>query len=265
MDDRGVRARPFHLPGDCPVTWALIGANVLTFLTSFLGIGGVWNSLVFTSVGFPSAPWTALTYPLVAGGQILWLLLGGYIFWLFGGSLERAWGRRDYLVFLALVTAAPAVAMWLGGAVAGRMVALSGLWLPLAAGTVAWATINPAERMLLYFVIPIEARWLGVLVVVLVVFSYPFPIGLFALAGCAAAWWYVRQGRYGVFRGRRPAPMTGAGRRGPAWAPSRGRGERRGTPWNPLAWIRRWRQRRQFRRLIDESDLRDLEQGKGPH
>jgi membrane associated rhomboid family serine protease len=255
MYDRGLRPRSFRLPGDCPVTWALIGANVLTFLTSFLGFGGVWNSLVFTSGGFPSAPWTALTYPLVAGGQILWLLLGGYIFWLFGGSLERAWGRRDYLVFLALVAAAPAVAVWLGSAVAGRVVVLDGLWLPLAAATVAWATINPAERMLLYFVIPIEARWLGVLVVVLVVFSYPFPLGLFALAGCAAAWWYVRQGRYGVFRGRS----------GPARAPSRGRGARRGMPWNPLAWIRRWRLRRQFRRVIDESDLRDLDHGKGPH
>ncbi|MGH2348983.1 MAG: DUF1751 domain-containing protein [bacterium] len=255
MFDRGVRAWPFRLPGDCPVTWALIGANAFTFLTAFLGFGGLWSRLVFHPAGFASAPWTALTYPLVAGGQVLWLLIGGYIFWLFGGSLERAWGRRDYLLFLALVAAVPAVALWLGGAVTGQVVALSGLWLPLAASTVAWATINPAERMLLYFVIPIEARWLGILVAVLVVFSYPFPLGVFALTGCAAAWWYVRQGRYGLFRGRR----------GAAWAPPRGRGERRGTPLNPLAWIRRWRLRRQFRRLIDESDLRDLEQGKGPH
>jgi hypothetical protein len=255
MRDRGFRARPFHLPGDCPVTWAIIAANVLTFLTGFLGSGGVWNSLVFTSVGFWSAPWTALTYPLVAGGQILWLLLGGYVFWLFGGSLERAWGRRGYLVFLALATAIPALALWVGGAVTGRMVVLNGLWLPLAASTVAWATINPGERMLLYFVIPIEARWLGILVAVLVVFSYPFPLGVFALTGCVAAWWYVRQGRYGLFRGRQES----------AWEPARGRETRRGTPLNPVAWIRRWRLRRQFRRLIDQSDLRDLERGKGPH
>jgi len=255
MPDREFRARPIHLPGDCPVTWAIIGANALTFLTGFLGSGGVWNSLVFTSLGFPAAPWTALTYPLVAGGQILWLLLGGYVFWLFGGSLERAWGRRDDLVFLALVTTIPAVALWVGGVVTGRMVALNGLWLPLAASTVAWATINPGERMLLYFVIPIEARWLGILVAVLVVFSYPFPLGMFALTGCAAAWWYVRQGRYGLFRGRQQS----------AWEPARGRETRRGTPLNPVAWFRRWRLRRQFRRLIDQSDLRDLEGGKGPH
>lgn len=252
MADR-FRANTFRLPGHCPVTWAVLAANVVTFVTAFLGFGGTWRPLVFRSSDIWAAPWTALTYPLVSGDQILWLLLGAYVFWLFGGSLERAWGRRDYLVFLALVSAVPAVAVWLGSILTGRLVVLGGLWLPLAASTVAWATINPAERMLLYFVIPIEARWLGVLVAVLVVFSYPFPLGVFALAGCGAAWWYVRQGRYGLFRGRSRT----------VWGPPRARPTR--PTMNPLAWIRRWRLRRQFRRLINRSDLRDLEEGKGPH
>lgn len=247
-------ATPFRLPGDCPVTWAVIASNVLSFLTAFLGVVA-WAPLVFRSFALWTAPWTALTYPLVFSGHILWLLLGGYVFWLFGGSLERAWGRRDYLVFLALVTAAPAVAMWLVGAVVGGAVILSGFWLPLAAATVAWATINPTERLLMYFVIPIQARWLGVLVAVLIVFTYPFPLGVFALAGCGTAWWYVRQGRYGLLRGRSPVE----------WGPPRARRERPSPVLSPLAWWRRWRLRRQFRRLIDRTDLRDLERGKGPH
>ena len=244
----------FRLPGGCPVTWAVLASNVVSFLTSFLGVVA-WAPLVFRSFTIWSAPWTVLTYPLVFDGHILWLLLGGYVFWLFGGSLERAWGRRDYLVFLALVSAAPAAAVWIGGALTGRGVVLSGLWLPLAAATVAWATINPNERLLMYFVIPIQTRWLAVLVAVLVAFSYPFPMGVFALAGCGVAWWYVRQGRYGGLRGRSPAE----------WAPARPRRGRPSPVLNPLAWWRRWRLRRQFRRLIDRSDLRDLEQGKGPH
>jgi hypothetical protein len=246
----------FRLPGNCPVTWAIIGANTITFLTAFLGFGAVWRALIFRSFAAWTAPWTLLTYPLVADTQILWLLLGGYVFWLFGGSLERAWGRRGYVTFLLLVTAAAALAVALGGALTGTAVTLAGLWLPLAAGTVAWATINPAERLLLYFVIPVEARWLAVLMVVLVVFSFPFPMGLFATAGCAVAWWYVRRGRYGLLQGRRRAVSTTPGRPGP---------RRARMTLNPLDWIRRWRLRRQFRRLIDRSDLRDLEQGKGPH
>ncbi len=245
----------FRLPGNCPVTWTIIAANVLTFLTAFLGFGAAWSALVFRTSSWWTAPWTLLTYPLIADTQVLWLLLGGYVFWLFGGSLERAWRLRDYTIFLLLVTAAPALALALGGALSGRIVVLSGLWLPLAASTVAWAAINPAERLLLYFVIPVEARWLAVLIVVLVGFSFPFPMGLFALAGCAAAWWYVRRGRYQLLRGR-------AGEFPPGPSSRRTRRER---SLNPVDWIRRWRLRRQFRRLIDRSDLRDLEQGKGPH
>lgn len=245
--------RPFRLPGECPVTWAVIASNVLSFLTAFLNVVD-WTPLLFRSFALWTAPWTALTYPLVSPVSILWLLLGAYVFWLFGGSLERAWGRRDYLVFLALVTAAPAVAVWIGGTLTGRIVVLSGLWLPLAAATVAWATINPTERLLMYFVIPIEARWLAVLIAVLVAFSYPFPLGLFALAGCGVAWWYVRRGRYGLLRGRSR----------PTWGPPPRR-ERPNPVLSPLAWYRRWRLRRQFRRLIDSADLRDLDQGKGPH
>lgn len=252
---RPYRGGSFALPGDCPVTWAVIASNVLSFLTAFLGVVE-WGPLAFRSFAVVTAPWTVLTYPLVFTGSILGLLLGGYVFWLFGGSLERGWGRRDYLVFLALVSAAPAIALWIGGGLTGRTVILSGPWLPLAAATVAWAAINPYERLLLYFVIPIEARWIGVLAAVLVLFSSPFPLGIFALAGCGVAWWYVRQGRYSLLRGRSR----------PAWdPPQRPRREGPHPLLNPLAWYRRWRQRKQFRRLIDSSDLRDLDEGKGPH
>ncbi|MGH2435813.1 MAG: DUF1751 domain-containing protein, partial [bacterium] len=117
-----------RLPGDCPVTWAVLGANAVTFVTTFVTGARIWNPLAFRTAGLSERPWTAVTYPLVSDGQILWLLIGGYFFWVFGGSLERAWGRRDYIVFLALVTVAAALGLWLGAALLARVAFLSGLW-----------------------------------------------------------------------------------------------------------------------------------------
>lgn len=232
-----------HLPGDCPLTWAVLGANALTFVVTFAGGAAVWSALVFRTVTVPARPWTILSYPLVADGHILWLLIGGYVFWLFGGSLERSWGR-DYPVFLALTSASTAIALWLGAGLLGRGVTLAGLWMPLAASVVAWTAINPYERMLLYFVIPIQSRWLGALVVILVLFSFSFPLGAFALAGPAVAWWYVRGGRFLLAGGlRRAAPPRRIGR---DTAP---------RTMNPLRLIGRWRQRRRFRRLLREAGL----------
>ena len=117
----------WRLPGDCPLTWVVLGANAVTFLIAFLGSGAVSSALVFRTFAFAAQPWTAITYPLVADGHILWLLIAGYVFWLFGGSLQRSWGRRDYLLFLGLTAAASTVGLWLGSVLFGRGALLAGL------------------------------------------------------------------------------------------------------------------------------------------
>lgn len=215
------------------MTWALLGANALTFMIAFVG-GGSLLGLAFYAPEFLQRPWTAFTYPLLGLTNIFWLLLGGYALWLFGGSLERAWGGRAYTIFLLATSGATAAALWLASVLLGGGAVLVGFAMPLAAVTMAWAAINPYERVLLYFALPLQARWLGILVAVFVVVSQSFPLGVFALAGCGVAVWYVRKGRYLSFRS----------------GPPRRRLERdRELTLNPLAWFRRWRLGRQFRRL----------------
>lgn len=240
-----------QLPGSCPVTWSVIGTHAATFVVAYVGGGSLWVPFVFRSAEVVQSPWSLLTYPLIGGGGILWVLLGGYMMWLFGGSLERAWGTVDYIRFLVLVTVATAGGVWIGATLIGRVASLAGLALPLAATTVAWAAVNPSERLLLYFVLPVEARWLAVGAAVLVFFSFAFPVGLFALGGCAVAWWYVRTGRYALSGGLSGGAIS---RR-----PRRARGPERKRTLNPLALYRRWRLKRQFSRLMRGSTLRDDE------
>lgn len=240
-----------HLPGDCPVTWLLILATAVTFLLTFVGAGGWAAGLAFYTRAWPAAPWSAVTYPLLGSRHPLWLLIGAYMMWLFGGSLERGWGRRDYVLFMALAAAVPALALWAGDAVTGRATALAGQWLLLAAVVVAWATLNPHERLLVYFVLPIQARWLGIVAAGLVVFSFHFPLGVFAVTGCALAWWYASGGRL---------RLAGLG---PVRQPPRGiRRVRSGITLNPLAWYRRWRMKREFMRLMRGTGPGDP---RGPH
>ncbi|MDQ7820592.1 MAG: rhomboid family intramembrane serine protease [Armatimonadota bacterium] len=221
------------------MTWAVIAGTAVTFLLSFVGAGAVVSGLLFVPGSLLARPWSALTYPLVAGGHVLWVLVSAYVLWVFGGSLERAWGSHDYAVFLALVTAVPALALAGAAAALGRAVILAGLGLPLAAVVVAWSAINPRERVLAYFAIPVPGQWLGAIAAILVVFSFPFPLGVFALTGCAAAVWYVRAGRYGL----RPARFV---RRLPAM----------GT-LNPVRAWQRWRLRRRFLRVVRSLEADD--------
>jgi hypothetical protein len=220
-----------NLPGDCPLTWAVVGANLTTFVLSYVGVR--WP-LSFHPAAAAAEPWTLLTYALDGSGSLLSVLLSSYALWVFGGSLERGWLLRDYGRFLALTTAAPAAALWLAGMGLGMEVGLSGLWLPVAACAVAWSVVHPYERLLVYFAVPVEGRWIGPLSAALVFFSFPFPLGAFALSGCAVAWWYASGGRYGLGRGSRA---------------------RLG---NPLSAYRRWRRKREFRRLMRRSGLGDL-------
>lgn len=89
----------------------------------------------------------------------------------------------------------------------------------------------------------VQARWLGVIVMLLVVFSFPFPLGIFALAGCGVAWWFVRDGRY---------RLTSVGRRR---SRTRWRLPEERRTLNPVRWFHRWRLRRRFMRLMKQADL----------
>lgn len=240
------------LPGGVPVTWAILLANAATFLLAFVGAGGPLDTLVFRTWEALPRPWTVLTYALVGAGHPLWLLVGLYVFWMFAGSLERSWGRVRSLTFLASVTAAPAVALWLGAALLGRGAGLAGLWLPLAGVIVAWGVLRPSEQALLFFVLPVQFRWIAVGAAALVFFGFPFPLGLFALAGPGVAWAYAA--------GRLDPVTWQLGRARGGWSRAhRGRRAVRpdGPTLNPLAWYRRWQTKRRFRRLVRQVDLED--------
>lgn len=246
---------------------ALIAFNVATFLIGFatLHAASPLRWLVFTNLTWPAYFWTVLTWPLVAPLDLLGLLFGGlWAYWM-GGSLERSWGTRPFLLFLAATSALTALTLWVGGMLLGRVVIAQGLWLAIAAPTIAWCVLNAREVIRFYAVIPVTAPLLAWLTVAFTWFQISMSgrhplLGLFALSGCAAAYWYARHGRYalgGYGRPRRPSGSEPPLRfrdfdREPA-AP-RGGGLKR--------WLDDRRQRRELEKLLRRSGFSDPDENR---
>lgn len=179
-----------------PATWALIGANAFTFLLLAAAPGlGIAPWLAFLTPAWPARFWTLLTWPLVGAGNPIGVLFSAGWFYTFAGSLERSWGTRPFVTFLVATSALAAFTFWLGGRLLGFAGGLAGLWIAVGPFMVAWSILNRRETVNLV-ILPIPAPIIGVIGVVMTwYFAGAQLAGLFALSGCAAAYWYAQHGR----------------------------------------------------------------------
>ena len=199
-----------------PITYVIIAGNVLTFLVSFAGIGGGFTPmfLAASSATFPMLPITAVTWPLVSTTDPIGLFFG--VMWALWvcGSLERSWGSQVFAWFVVALSAITTLACWGLGTLLHAPFGLAGLWMGLAAPTVAWCYINRREKISIYFIFQIPAPWLGAITVASFVYQIavtggtPF-MGIAGLIAPALAYWYASGGRFAL--GKRPSPSRFVG------------------------------------------------------
>lgn len=195
--------RDFIQRGGVPVTLALVGINVFTFLAAFFspGLGALLQTeMVFGIRSVISAPWTLLTYALVSLPPFsLWFVINLVFFWLSGGSLERGWGSRRYALFFFALTLASSLSLLLGGLLLHQQSPpLSGVFLPWTGLIVAFCMLNPEQQITVYF-FPVRAKYLAIGVTAWTYLTYGSMLGplmgLFAIGGILAAYLYVRFAR----------------------------------------------------------------------
>jgi hypothetical protein len=106
--------------------------------------GEVWRLVTFLFIPPPSSS--------------LWILINLYFTWWVGSSLEQNWGAFKFNAYyvvgaigtvIAAIVAGPATNFWLDAS----------LFL-------AFATVFPDVKILLFFIIPIKVKWLGIVAVV---------------------------------------------------------------------------------------------------
>jgi membrane associated rhomboid family serine protease len=141
-------------------TMRLIAANVvLYFLTS--ASPGLMNTLMLVPVLIVSAPWTVVTYMFLHAN--LWHLLFNMLGLLFfGPRLEAELGGRDFLLLYFISGIAGALLSFITPYVA--IVGASGAVFGVLLG---FARYWPREQIMIWGIIPVEARWLVIIMTVL--------------------------------------------------------------------------------------------------
>ena len=195
--DYFTRIKRFLLEGFMPVTKATaILAGIISLLC--FAFPPLASLFVLNPANFLFRPWAIFTYPLV--DQVSFSLLFAVIWlWFIGGSLERTWGSYKYLRFQLAVTALPGVLMLLITRLGVVSVPFFSLWLPLVGTTWAWAEIYPDRELLFMGIVPVKARWIGWLEVILTFISYShihILLGLISISGITMFYIFRNAGRH---------------------------------------------------------------------
>ena len=177
--------------------------------------------------------WQFLTYQFMHGG-LLHLLVNLWAIYVFGNEVELALGRRSYLTLYLVSGIIGGIVQTLAGVAfrgefAAPVVGASAAAFGLAA---AFSLLFPDRLLLLFFIIPVRAKYLLVISGLLTVYGLMFPGGNIAhaahLGGLLTGIIYVRYAsqwnwRWPKFKLRRTSPRlvkvsTDQARR---WAKSR--------------------------------------------
>lgn len=158
--------------------WLLLGVILATFALQFLA-ATAWlpTALRLTpDLWRRGFLWQAITYPFIgAGAPGILFILELLILMMFGRDVYGRLGRRGFwrlLLQAALLSAATALAVtlvqWLLGAAASpyRFALMQGQHFLITVLIAAFATLNANATILLFFVLPIQARWFLLLEIV---------------------------------------------------------------------------------------------------
>ena len=145
-----------------PVTQFLLLANVAMFFLGELLGPGLLAPFWLWPIGTSFWPWQLGTYAFIHGSfnHLFFNMLG---LWMFGSELEQVWGRKRYVTFFAASVLAAAVVQLLVNAALGSTAPTVGASGGLFGLLLAFAMIFPDRIILLFFVIPMKAKYLVLL------------------------------------------------------------------------------------------------------
>jgi len=145
-------------------TMRLIAANVVLFVLTQIQ-SGITPQLMLVPALLLERPWTIITYMFLHDGtfHLLFNMLGLFFF---GPRLEEEMGGRDFLLlyFISGMTGALLSFLTPHAWIVGASGAIYGIFL-------AYARFWPRETILIWGIIPVEARYLVVVMTALSIFG----------------------------------------------------------------------------------------------
>jgi membrane associated rhomboid family serine protease len=169
-----------------PWVQRLLIANVLVFFLQWT-VPGVTEQLELVPAAMLARPWTMITYMFVHGGfgHIFWNMLALYVF---GPRVEQRIGSDRFFALYMISGITGALLSFLLSpytAVVGASGAIFGVML-------AYARFWPRDRVYIYFLIPVEVRWLVIIYALISILGFGGGVAHFAhLGGFAGAMLYL--------------------------------------------------------------------------
>ena len=155
--DRFCRKHPrLTLPG--LMRYIVIG-NVLVYLLDFFGTNGY--PIASSLLGFSADAiahgqiWRIVTFIFVplSGQNPIVFALSLYLYYFIGNALEREWGSNKFTIFYLFGVVLNILVGFLVGGASMHYINLSMFF--------AFATLYPDLQFLLFFIIPVKAKWLA--------------------------------------------------------------------------------------------------------
>jgi len=145
-----------------PATQAILLANVAIYFLDVLLAHALFGPFALWPIGNNFWPWQIGTYAFLHGSfeHLFFNMLG---LWMFGSELEQLWGRKRYLQFYGASVVAAALTQLVVNALLGHGAPTIGASGGLFGLLLAFAMIFPNRIILLFFVIPMRAKWLVLL------------------------------------------------------------------------------------------------------
>jgi membrane associated rhomboid family serine protease len=169
-----------------PWVQRLLIANVLVFFLQWT-VPGITEQLELVPAVMLARPWTMITYMFVHGGfgHIFWNMLALYVF---GPRVEQRIGSDRFFALYMISGITGGLLSFLLSpytAVVGASGAIFGVML-------AYARFWPRDRVYIYFLIPVEVRWLVIIYAVISILGFGGGVAHFAhLGGFAGAMLYL--------------------------------------------------------------------------
>lgn len=150
----------------------IIGGIVLVFLlgTVLYTTKGIdllgWLSFDRASI-LQGQVWRVVTFLFIPEGDVFGMLISLYLYWMMGSALEREWGTVKFNLFYLCAWLCTVAAGFIVGGATNIFINMSLFF--------AFAILYPDVQFMLFFCIPIKAKWLAIIDAVY--FLYMFIIG----------------------------------------------------------------------------------------
>ncbi len=141
----------------------IVAANLAVFLLEVINPGLEANLMLIPQAVMAGQVWRLVTFILIPPAtSAFWILFTLYFYYIIGMGLEQAWGSFKFNIYYLVGMIATIIVSLVGGSPA------TGVFINLTL-FLAFASIYPNHEVLLFFILPVKVKYLGILNAVLLV------------------------------------------------------------------------------------------------